>query len=269
MKNIKYIISATVASVALMLSVALPKVVGDDPLIDNEIKVTICHRTNSVKNPYVKITVDASAVDGQSNNDHSHHIGPVATSEAVAQALKDSKTKWGDIIPPVPGVTTGLNWDSGQEVLKNGCLGLGGENIVEVVPAAVTFTAPTCDALGSYTIPTTENVQYLINGKVVAAGTYTAQNGTTVTVTAETTQEGFFIGDETTDTWTNAFTAPTNCGEVLGATTTTPPQVTAKPVGGVSAGAGGGSSTSTAAMVGLVGSIVTLGLGLSVRKWTT
>jgi len=272
MKNIKYIISATVASVALMLSVALPKVVGAT-LIDNVNKVTICHRTNSVKNPYVKITVDASAVDGQGNNDHSHHTGPVATSEAVAQALKDNKTKWGDIIPSAAdgGVGAGLNWDSvGQAVFSNGCL--GGQEIKEVVPAAVTFTAPTCNTLGSYTIPTTENVQYLINGEVVAAGTYTAQNGTTVTVTAEATQ-GFFIGDETTDTWTNAFTAPTNCGEVLGATTTatttTPPQVTAKPVGGVSAGAGGGSSTSTAAMVGLVGSIVTLGLGLSVRKWTT
>lgn len=269
MKNIKYIISATVASVALMLSVALPKVVGATQTtpIDIENKVTICHRTNSVKNPYVEIPVDTSAVDGQGNNDHSLHIGPVVTPETDVQALKDNKIKWGDIIPPVTGVTSGLNWDSGQAVLENGCL--GGQNIVGVVPAAVTFTAPTCYTLGSYTIPTTGNVQvqYLINGKVVVAGTYTAQNGTTVTVTAEATR-GFFIGDETTDTWTNAFTAPTNCGEVQGATTTTPPQVTAKPVGGVSAGGGGGSSTSTAAMVGLVGSIVTLGLGLLIRKRT-
>lgn len=258
MKKIKYVIGATVASLTLMASIALPKVVSATPEVEN--KVTICHRTNSVKNPYVEITVDASAVDGQGNNDHTQHTGPVATSEAVAQALKDAKTKWGDIIPDAAdgGVGAGLNWDSvGQAVFENGCL--GGQEIEEVVPAAVTFTAPTCNALGSYTIPTTENVQYKVDGKVVAAGTYTAPNGTTITVTAEAAQ-GFFISDETTDTWTNTFTAPTNCGQVLGT------QVTAKPVGGVNAGGGGGSGPSIVAAVGVVGSVVTLGLGLLIRK---
>lgn len=268
MKNIKYIISATVASVALMLSVALPKVVGatQATLIDNENKVTICHRTDSVNNPYGPnaISVSQSAVNGEESlNDHMNHTGPVAWSEAIATTLKDSSENWGDIIPPVTGVTDGLNWTTvGQAVYNNNC-----QPVEEVTPAVVTFKAPTCDALGSYTIPTTVGVEYLVAGKVVAAGTYTAQNGATVTVTAQATK-GFFIGDETTKSWSGTFTAPTNCGAVLGATTTTPPQVTAKPVGGVSAGAGGGSSTSTAAMVGLVGSIVTLGLGLSVRKWT-
>lgn len=37
-------------------------------------KVTICHRTNSDKNPYVLITVSAKAVDGEGNNDHTHHV---------------------------------------------------------------------------------------------------------------------------------------------------------------------------------------------------
>lgn len=37
-------------------------------------KVTICHRTNSDKNPYVLITVSANAVDGEGANDHTHHI---------------------------------------------------------------------------------------------------------------------------------------------------------------------------------------------------
>jgi hypothetical protein len=46
-------------------------------------------------------------------------------------------------------------------------------------------------------------------------------------------------------------------------------QVTVKPVSGVSAGGGGGSTPSTAATLGLVGSVVTLGLGLLFRrKWT-
>lgn len=257
MKNIKYTLSAAVASVALMVGVALPNVVSAQ---SNEDKVTICHRTNSVKNPYVQITVDASAVDGEGNNDHTGHTGPVATSEAVAQALKDAKTKWGDIIPPEEfgGVGDGLNWDTGQSVLENGCL--GGQEIEEVIPAAVTFKAPTCDALGSYTIPTTQNVQYEINGSVVAAGTYTAQNGTTVTVTAEAL-EGFFIGDETTDTWTNTFTAPTNCGgNVLAA------QVAVVPSGGVSAGGGGASGSTGAVLTGLLGSVGTFALGLYLRK---
>lgn len=85
-------------------------------------KVTICHRTNSVKNAYVKITVDYAAVDGAGKNDHSHHTGPVADSQSTAQNLKNKHQKWGDIIPPVSGVTGGLNWTAqGQAVYNNGC----------------------------------------------------------------------------------------------------------------------------------------------------
>lgn len=257
MKRLKYIVAATATALAVLASVALPKLAGAIP-VDNEDNVTICHRTNSVKNPYVRITVDQSAVDGEGNNDHSNHTGPVATSEAVAQALKDAHVKWGDIIPPFDE-NPGLNWDAvGMAVFENGCL--GGEEIEEVVPAAVTFVAPTCDKQGSYTIPTTENVVYKVDDSVVAAGTYTAANGSTVTVTAEAT-EGHFIPDEATDTWTNTFTAPANCGQVLS-------QVTTKPKGSVGAGAGGGSASSVATIVGLAGSASTLGLGLLVRKWT-
>jgi len=86
----------------------------DKPKDEN--KVTICHRTNSVTNPYEKISVDESAVDGQGNNDHTLHTGPVPLSESEAQTLKDNKTKWGDIIPGK------LNWDSnGQAVYLNDC----------------------------------------------------------------------------------------------------------------------------------------------------
>ena len=38
-----------------------------------EHKVTICHVTNSPTNPYVIITVDVAAFDGEGKNDHSHH----------------------------------------------------------------------------------------------------------------------------------------------------------------------------------------------------
>lgn len=85
-------------------------------------KVTICHRTNSVTNPYNKIEVSTDAVDGEGKNDHTSHTGPVATSEAVAQALKDSKTKWGDVIPNV------LNWTTeGQALYDNDCNYVGQE----------------------------------------------------------------------------------------------------------------------------------------------
>ncbi len=105
-------------------------------------------------------------------------------------------------------------------------------------------------------------MDYKVNGQVVAAGTYTAQNGTTVTVVAEAT-EGHFIDDETTDTWTNTFTAPTNCGHVLSA------QVTVAPTGGVSAGGGGASTAKLPTLLGLVGSIGTLAFGIAFRrKWT-
>ncbi|MDQ3064681.1 MAG: hypothetical protein M3Q36_00205, partial [bacterium] len=86
-------------------------------------KVTICHRTNSVLNPYVKISVSVNAVDGVGGGDHyGQHKGPLAFSEERARELKDAKIKWGDIIPPVPGVHGGLNWTAdGQAMYENDC----------------------------------------------------------------------------------------------------------------------------------------------------
>ncbi len=36
-------------------------------------KVTICHRTGSASNPYVVITVDVAAINGDEASDHDHH----------------------------------------------------------------------------------------------------------------------------------------------------------------------------------------------------
>ena len=82
-------------------------------------KVTICHRTASETNPYVKITVDADSVDGDLGNDNGQgdhyleHTGPVFPAVGA-------DGKWGDIIPPIAGVHNGLNWTAeGQAIYYN------------------------------------------------------------------------------------------------------------------------------------------------------
>jgi uncharacterized repeat protein (TIGR02543 family) len=52
-------------------------------------KVTICHRTKSVKNPYRRITVSNSAL----NSGHKNHTGALWTTSSV------QGDTWGDIIP--------------------------------------------------------------------------------------------------------------------------------------------------------------------------
>jgi uncharacterized repeat protein (TIGR02543 family) len=52
-------------------------------------KVTICHKTNSVKNPYRRITVANSAL----NSGHKNHTGALWTTSSV------QGDTWGDIIP--------------------------------------------------------------------------------------------------------------------------------------------------------------------------
>jgi len=89
----------------------------------NEDKVRICHATSSASNPYEYPEVSKSAVDGVGNGDHYlEHTGAIATSNSVAQGLKDDKIDWGDIIPPIEGVHAGLNWTTtGRAIWNNKC----------------------------------------------------------------------------------------------------------------------------------------------------
>ncbi|MGZ4638668.1 MAG: DUF7927 domain-containing protein [Actinomycetes bacterium] len=89
-------------------------------------KVTICHRTHSESNPYVTITVDVAAVDGEGNNDHTSHTGPVWYPGAKADGVF-----WGDIIPPYDFPASGsfagksfagYNWTAaGQAIYDANC----------------------------------------------------------------------------------------------------------------------------------------------------
>lgn len=183
----------------------------------NNDKVTICHRTNSVKNPYVKITVSKNAVDGQGGNgDHyAEHQGPVATSPAVAQQLKDNKTEWGDIIPPVPGAHNGLNWTAeGQAMYNNNC------NYVQPQQPPVTPPTP------PVTPPTPPAAPRTTTGATL--GTQTTTGNTLSTRTA---------------------------GQADAAS------------GGVEAGYGGAAGSLVAPLLGIAGSLASLGFGvLRLRK---
>jgi hypothetical protein len=77
-------------------------------------KITICHATNAVTNPYVEVRVDIDAADNHDNRlDHQRHVGPIFT---------DGLTEWGDIIPPIEGNMDGLNWNEfGAAIYNNGC----------------------------------------------------------------------------------------------------------------------------------------------------
>ena len=87
----------------------------------NDAKVTICHATSSQTNPYVKITVSASAIANKADfNGHGkQHEGGVWYSGIAAHS-------WGDIIPAFTGpkgvVYAGQNLnEAGEKILNNGC----------------------------------------------------------------------------------------------------------------------------------------------------
>ncbi|MDR6638306.1 hypothetical protein J2Y68_001950 [Paenarthrobacter nitroguajacolicus] len=73
-----------------------------------------------------------------------------------------------------------------------------------VTPAAVVFTDKDGTKDDSYTVPATAGVEYLVGGKVVAAGTYPGSG--TVTVTARAVTD-YVLAAGATASWTGTFKA--------------------------------------------------------------
>lgn len=120
-------------------------------------KIQICHRTNSVTNPYTSPEVGFDAATGQlkdnGQGDHHTHSGPVwdANTEYPPPHNGD---QWGDIIPPYDypgdenheaGSYPGLNWtEAGQAIYNNDCNPVTPPD-KEVTPATPSVTEPSCE----------------------------------------------------------------------------------------------------------------------------
>jgi hypothetical protein len=113
----------------LLVALATSAVAGESSGKDNKgakATVTICHRTNSDKHPYVQISVGAKgALKG--------HAGHHAAKVVWGPKLKAAHERWGDIIPAFDvggthfdglnlGTEGGANGDtSGQSILDAHC----------------------------------------------------------------------------------------------------------------------------------------------------
>jgi hypothetical protein len=229
-----------IVAIALLMVTVLRTGISTAAMMPEEeehVKVNICHATKSEKNPYEALSVSKGHDGHDGHDEHDSHDGHVLDF-AYTGPLHDGKpSKDGD------------EWCLAQRT---------------VAPTSVTFTNATCDTKGSYTVPTTAGVEYLVGDQVVAAGTYTVTAPANVTVTARVIK-GYFLKKDAVTSWSYSFSAATNCQTVLSATTTTTtpaPQVKVTPRGAANAGGQG-----NLAVIGLGVSTVLLVAGVALRKF--
>lgn len=170
----------------------------------NNCKITVCHRTDSETNPYTMPTVSYDAATGQlkdnGQGDHTTHTGD------VWYPGHPKEPKWGDIIPPIPGLFDGLNWTiAGQAIYNNDCNPIP----AEVTPADVTFHDVCGTENDTYTIPDMLGVDYQIDGVTVDAGAFAGSGTVTVTAVA---QDNFTLTGSTQ--WSHTFTDE-DCSSVI------------------------------------------------------
>jgi len=148
-------------------------------------KVQICHRDNNVNQPYGPFKDEVSVSSIFSNHGHDEHDGPVATSVAVAQALKNNHQNWGDVIPPFYYMTQGpnshlahydgKNWTtSGQAIWNNDCqyvVAPEGKTSYLLACEKITLNAPTGIK------PVGAMYQYYIDGVAAGVGSKTVTPG--------------------------------------------------------------------------------------------
>ncbi len=113
--------SSVLAGVMLLSQLVAPLTVGATN-IRTEHKIDICHGTASYSNPYVKNNVDQDAADGNGGNDNGQGDHYLEHQGPIFYTTIPKHTEWGDIIPPIAGVHTGLNWTTeGQAIYNNNC----------------------------------------------------------------------------------------------------------------------------------------------------
>lgn len=118
------------AAVSLMSTVVLVSRDADPASATPGAKVTICHRTRSITNPYRRITVSVNSIQGNSGHQGHDPSNVVWTSSMTTSRL----TPWGDIIPATDNAGGSINtnkrknWTTaGAQDIFNGVTTVGGK----------------------------------------------------------------------------------------------------------------------------------------------
>lgn len=215
-------------------------------------KVTLCHRTNSDTNPYVRITVDANAVIKEGHGDHT---GPV-----WSPGLKAQQIKWGDIIPPFAyngGTYAGMNWtDAGRAIFSAGC----------AVPQAQTSTPPPTQTATSSAADT---VTPAATGTLSATATTSAAATTSVAATVSNSAAVSDIALTSTSSAAGRLAVDAT-SEVAGSGAARATSVGVDAAGPVPVAASAGRHALTPTFVGLGALLVAVGMAgilMAARPW--